>query len=393
MEDNVDMYKSKVNVIYGLVKEIVAWSGQGGMIEEDRNNFFDFDMRCADLGGYALRSNVNVNEIIKRIRGVAESAKIFGLGIVGRGEYDERINSNAREILSKADNLVEAVHDMEFIGPYSFSEREDDQIESDLDENGFFVNYQKKIIEMQEKFQLKVRGFEDFIARSGREIENIKQKSADGIQEAVNEISDLRNSIDQLKYNISSLHEDALTESKKAAQVSEDAAEYSQEVHSQINELLGQTASKVLLVDYAHTADAEKTSANIMRRWALICMALAGGVLCFALYESLKSELDWRQAIFKTLAAIALSVPAAYLARESAKHRNQEHINRKISLDLRAIDPYIATLPSEERNSIKSEIASRIFGVQESGNVYSDNYPVNIQELAKLIIEKIPTRT
>ena len=59
-------------------------------------------------------------------------------------------------------------------------------------------------------------------------------------------------------------------------------------------------------------------------------------------------------------------------------------------MDLRAITPYIATLPGDEQNKIKSEVASRIFGVQENGGINSDNYPVNVQELAKMIIDKIP---
>jgi len=43
----------------------------------------------------------------------------------------------------------------------------------------------------------------------------------------------------------------------------------------------------------------------------------------------------------------------------------------------------------EEQNKIKAEIAAKIFGNQEGSSI-TDNYPLNIQELAKLIIEKIP---
>ena len=217
------------------------------------------------------------------------------------------------------------------------------------------------------------------------------RSSSDASQKSLDEISELRRIIEQLKSEISDLQSNMTTEVGKAAKIAEDAERRSGEIDSQINDLLGQNASKILLIDYANTAETERTSANYMRGWSLACMALTGLVLCVALYESLSSGFDWKQAIFKVFTAIALSVPAAYLARESAKHRSQEHINRRISLDLRAITPYIATLPSEEQNKIKAEVASKIFGVQESGGANYDNYPLNVQELVKMMIEKIPS--
>jgi len=122
-------------------------------------------------------------------------------------------------------------------------------------------------------------------------------------------------------------------------------------------------------------------------------MAGAGSVGCAALYQTLSGNIDWPQILLKAYAALALSIPAAYLAKESAKHRNQEHFNRRISLDLRAMDPYISSLPNEEQNKIKSEMASKIFGSPGVGGLSNDDYPLNLQEIFKLLIEKLPSRS
>jgi hypothetical protein len=252
-------------------------------------------------------------------------------------------------------------------------------------------DHEKNIIELQAKLRSEIETFERDITKGNDEIEELKRKSFDNAQKSLDEVTHLRRNIEQLKSEISELQSNMIKEVGKAAKIAEESEVRSNEVDSQINELLGQNASKLLLVDYANTAETEGKSANSLRRWSLACMALTGAVLCLALYESLSIGLDWKQAIFKVFTAIALSVPAAYLARESAKHRSQQHINRRISLDLRAITPYIATLPTEEQNKIKSEVASKIFGMQENGVASSGDYPINFQELAKMIIEKIPT--
>lgn len=391
MENPIEICRHNINLLLDLIKKVVEQIGESPLARGDREGISHFETNYSNFKKRTTRQPIDIEAAIGSAKNAAIHAQSIGSGISNKKMYSEEVRSTAKTLENTAIAFIKVIDaGEEFAGPYKISVDGIDRPDDLNSGAGAISDHEKQIIELQATVRSEIETFERDIKKGGYEIEQLKRKSSEDYKQSVDEISELRRTIEQLKSNISNLHEEMVAESSKAAKVSEDAAEHSKKIHSQIDELLGQTASKVLLVDYANTADSEKKSADIMRNLSLGCMCLTGVVLCFALYESLSSGLDWKQAIFKAFTAIALSVPAAYLARESAKHRNQEHINRRISLDLRAITPYIATLPSEEQNKIKSEVASKIFGAQESGSVTSDNYPINVQELVKSIIEKIP---
>ena len=58
------------------------------------------------------------------------------------------------------------------------------------------------------------------------------------------------------------------------------------------------------------------------------------------------------------------------------------------SLDLKAINPYIASLPEEEQHKIKSEIAQRIFAPKDFQSISNESYPINSQEVIMALISK-----
>lgn len=392
MEISILICNDRLNHLLELLEKVLHLIDNNPLARSDRQNIIDFKTNYKNFSNRISNEPFDIDAAISSAKNAAIHAQALGVGITGKSNFQDDVKTAAKELEYTANDFIKQIDSgIEFEEPYIIRPiRIDGRNEKSENSNSSISDHEKQIIELQAKLRSEVETFERDITKGADEIEQLKQKSSDNYQKSNDELSELRRTVEQLKSNISSLHENMATETSKAAKITEDAAEHSKVVHTQIDELLGNTASKVLLVDYANTAEAEKKSANRMRNFSLACMALTGGILCFALYESLASAFDWKQSILKVFTAIALSVPAAYLARESAKHRNQEHINRRISLDLRAITPYIATLPSEEQNKIKSEVASKIFGVQDNGNVPPDNYPINIQELVKSIIEKIP---
>lgn len=392
MKNPIDICRQNLRIIYELLHTLLKQIGEKPLARQDRESISNFEISYKNFVSRTSASTPDVEAAVSSASGAATHAQLLGLKVSQRESYSEEIKATARTLQEKATNLRGMIDSgEEFSLPYILSI---DNIAIAGSPNNYdaISAHEKNIIELQAKLRSEIETFERDITKGNDEIEELKRKSFENSQKSLDEVSDLRRGIEQLKSEISDLQSNMTKEVGKAAKIAEDAEVRSNEIDTQINEILGQNASKILLIDYANTAAAEGKSADLLRRWSLVCMALTGVILCLALYESLNSELDWKQAIFKVFTAIALSVPAAYLARESAKHRSQEHINRRISLDLRAITPYIATLKSEEQNKIKSEVASRIFGMQENGGASSDNYPINFQELAKMIIEKIPTQ-
>lgn len=390
MNSPIHICRENLNVIYDLLQTLMKQIGESPLAREDREALTNFEINYKNFISRTSSSPPDIEAAISSASGSAIHAKLLGMRISQKENYSDEVKATAKVLHDKASYLRSIIETSEeFSLPYVFSVNKKLQTELPI---GFdsISDYEKNIIELQTKLRSEIETFERDIAKGVEEIEGLKRKSFENSQKSLDEVSILRRNIEALKTEISDLQEHIHKEVGKAEKISEEAEGRSKEIHSQIDGLLGLTASKVLLVDYAETAKAEKESANSLRGWSLVCMALTGLILCVALYESINGGLDWKQSLFRFFTAIALSVPAAYLARESAKHRSQEHINRRISLDLRAMSPYIATLPPEEQNKIKSEVASKIFGMQESSSASYDNYPINVQELAKLIIEKIP---
>ncbi|MBE8592604.1 hypothetical protein IQK56_17640 [Pseudomonas sp. MAFF 301449] len=386
----IEICKQNLSIINDLVNTLLRQIGERPLSRENRQEIDNFTRIYKNFSNSIKSSTPDVEALIVLASYSAIHAHSLGMKISRAHNFSDEIRVTARALEEKASQLREIINSSEaFSEPYMISSAHGNS-DGSLSENDSVSSQEKNIIELQTKLRSEIETFERDIAKGNNEIEELKRKSSESSKKSLDEVSNLNVSIERLKSEILELKNNLIKEVGKAEKIAEGAQERSKEVDSQINGLLGQNASKILLIDYANTAELEGKSANALRGWSLACMALTGIILCLALYESLSSGLDWKQAIFKVFTAIALSVPAAYLARESAKHRSQEHVNRRISMDLRAITPYIATLPGDEQNKIKSEVASRIFGVQENGGINSDNYPVNVQELAKMIIDKIP---
>lgn len=158
---------------------------------------------------------------------------------------------------------------------------------------------------------------------------------------------------------------------------------------TQMDEVLGQTAKRVIAQDYDDSAIDERKAADWLRYCSLACMAVIIGIVCYSFYDSTHSGFDWESSIFRTVLVFILSIPAAYLSRESAKHREQQYNYHHTALDLKAITPYIASLPDEDQNKIKISIAERIFASRQTNLSQQDSFPLNTQELMMELIKKV----
>ncbi|MFS2007956.1 hypothetical protein ACEN9F_30550 [Duganella sp. CT11-25] len=156
---------------------------------------------------------------------------------------------------------------------------------------------------------------------------------------------------------------------------------------TELDKLLGTAGKKVLAGSYDKDAIKEQWAANVLRICALLVMTAAVTPIALALYEATKSTLTLEQALLRLAFSLVLSVPAAYLARESAKHRHEQYSLRQTALDIGAIDAYISTLPSDTRDEIKKEIAIKLFAPKSFSHVVKESYPINTQELINKLLD------
>lgn len=162
-----------------------------------------------------------------------------------------------------------------------------------------------------------------------------------------------------------------------------------EEKNKEIDKILGHVSGRSIAGDFESNADSEKNTANLLRSGSIFCMLIIVVMVGFSLWETTTANFDLQNAIFRIVFAFSLSVPAAYLARESAKHREQQYGYLQTALDLKAITPYIASLPDEAQHKLKFEIASKLFAPKDFSKIGSDSYPINIQELVMALVSKI----
>jgi predicted nucleic acid-binding Zn-ribbon protein len=148
---------------------------------------------------------------------------------------------------------------------------------------------------------------------------------------------------------------------------------------------------------YSSYANSEKKTANLYRYLTLSAMVLGVAFLVGPEILKMISDLsaysfDWQKAIGRLPISLVLFVPAFYMARESAKHRNNEILNRRRELILSTIDPYLALLDKDKGDQIKLEIAKGIFSEGQTVDVNNSNDVGNIlaqiTNLAKQLMGK-----
>jgi len=142
--------------------------------------------------------------------------------------------------------------------------------------------------------------------------------------------------------------------------------------------------------NFQQIANTEAKQANFWR-WATVIFFGAGITLAALTFykfwhEPLSSENLWSIAI-RLLYAIAITAPAWYTARESARHRSNSDRARQTELELASLGPFIELLPEEKKAQIRESLTPVYFGRQiEPHEVHS---PLDLGNLKDLVVEVV----
>lgn len=143
------------------------------------------------------------------------------------------------------------------------------------------------------------------------------------------------------------------------------------EKHQSILELYELVAGDSVGAGYLKNADDEKFQANFWR-WASVVFIVATAVWTGTAYWygtpipiGQGSEFLWAQVLKAFSVTAVLLFGAAYSARQSTIHRQNEKRTRWFALEIKAIDPFISSLDDAERKKLKHLLADRLFGQKE----------------------------
>lgn len=326
---------------------------------EIRKSLDRFYGATSDYNNYNdTAKNRNTREsIIYRLIQVPRQGVELGFAVLKSGLSDGRVGSLSTELVEKSNDLLAAA------GYSSLSSNESIGLDS-------FHSFKSAKDQLDELF-----------IQSAKHDERVKKLLNE------NEVK-----IIQISERSKLLETEMKTEIEKVSILYSNALKEIEVKENQINDILGHASGRVIAGDFETSAGDEKLMADRMRYASLACMGLIVAIVAYSFWETTNTNFEWKSSIFRVVLAVMLSIPAAYLARESTKHRAQQYEHQQISLDLKAITPYIASLPEEEQHKIKIEIANRLFAARDFTKTNIDSYPINTHELMMELIKKLDTK-
>jgi gas vesicle protein len=239
----------------------------------------------------------------------------------------------------------------------------------------------RKSLDDQYKYlEIKAGSLKNKISELGNKLDSQKKH--------FEETSDYRKT--QIEYINSTIH--SAEESVKSS--IDDLEEYIRAKKENLNTLenelsnqQGLLSGKMLAGGYAQQAEEEKKSADSMRNASVLCLVAILAVVIYSLIELSGGEITIERSLVKLGLLLFLLAPAAYLARESTKHRNEHYALKQTALDLNAIGPFIASLNKEEQDLIKTKIAERLF-CSNRDKQDTNTFPINAHEVIIKLIER-----
>lgn len=164
-----------------------------------------------------------------------------------------------------------------------------------------------------------------------------------------------------------------------------DSLRTSQEQAAQIVQVVGNTG---ITGNYQKIANAEGKQANVWR-WMTIAffgagIAVAGATFWKFWHEPFSPETAW-SVLIRLMYALAITAPAWYTAKESARHRSSADRARQTELELASLGPFIELMPDERKHQIREELTKRYFGNQAPEHTAEP--PISIQKLGDVAIE------
>lgn len=140
--------------------------------------------------------------------------------------------------------------------------------------------------------------------------------------------------------------------------------------------------------NYQQIGNSEAKQANFWR-WVTIAFFAGGITVAAATFvkfwgQPFSPETAW-SVVIRLLYAIAITAPAWYTARESARHRTNSDRARQTELELASIGPFIELLPEEKKVQIREQLTPHYFG--KSVEPHTSNNPFDAAAVKDMAVE------
>lgn len=140
--------------------------------------------------------------------------------------------------------------------------------------------------------------------------------------------------------------------------------------------------------NYQKIANNEDKSANL---WRNVTLSIFGVGILLALatfakfyFAPFSTETAF-SVVIRLLFAIAITAPAWYTAKESARHRSTSDRARQTELELASLGPFIELLPGSKKESIREELTKKYFGRDIES--HEAEPPIDLKDIKEFVVE------
>lgn len=144
--------------------------------------------------------------------------------------------------------------------------------------------------------------------------------------------------------------------------------------------------------NYLNRASAEKTQADILRLGAIVFFVAGAAILGFSVIGSFQGQITPVELVARAFAALTISAPAFYLAKESARHRTNSDKAKQTELELASLTPFLNSLPEEQKQEVIASLSSSYFGSQVDEHKVEHPAEFSADQLMKILVHLIDGR-
>ncbi|MBX6361528.1 MAG: hypothetical protein IRZ03_15780 [Acidobacterium ailaaui] len=247
-------------------------------------------------------------------------------------------------------------------------------------------NKTEELSDIVNNFKLNIKSEEQSIKKDIEKLNNSINSITNQID---NTNQNLKNAQDQINQLITNFQNDYNQLKQKIINDSEDVknnmTQQSEVLFTQLNTKL-EEAKKIVNVignigvteNYLRNAEYHRKQANLWRWISIGFMTVSIIYLSITVYHI--GQYEWHISLLRILSTILFIYPAQYAAGQSSKHREQEIYNKKMELDLTAINPFIELFDEKKKQELKEKLVDKYFNNNIYTNKSDPEIPVTIYD-------------
>jgi hypothetical protein len=267
------------------------------------------------------------------------------------GQQKSLLERQQEEFLEKSSSIYDQIEDFK-----QKIEDNESKLNSELQkiQDKYNELHQNFITSQESRSQQFLELKEDFIKKFGEITEGLNNKT----QEIV---SSFQEEFDSIKEELTSTNESFLEETKQKL------VDYDSMLESHkksVEELVGIISTSSISGHFKEVADYKRKLANI---WQIVTVASFLLTILFGFYAFIWGNhgIDWPRLIARFVVTVALGSLTAYSAKQAAYNEAEERKNRKMEVELKTLNPYLASFSPEDQIKLKQQLFPHIFGKEE----------------------------